>query len=100
LLNGGSGATPEPTVIVWMGEGKKKLGKFEKSFPFFVDDWKIRFFCCGQNLYLLYINKDRKGFIYTFIFLFSFLNPEESFFRVFYLSRCMTSNTFCKENVE
>jgi hypothetical protein len=25
LLNGGSGETPEPTVKVWMGEGKDRI---------------------------------------------------------------------------
>jgi hypothetical protein len=54
LLNGGSGVTPEPTVIVWMGEGKKKLGKFEKSLPFFVNDWKIRFLFAVGKTFICY----------------------------------------------
>ncbi len=33
-LNGGSGETPEPTVKVWMGEGKKQVYQKVKICPF------------------------------------------------------------------
>jgi hypothetical protein len=34
LLNGGSGEIPEPTVKVWMGEGKKAGLKWAKNSDF------------------------------------------------------------------
>jgi hypothetical protein len=33
MLNGGSGETPEPTVKVWMGEGKTGI-KSGGNYPF------------------------------------------------------------------
>jgi hypothetical protein len=43
LLNGGSGANPEPTVKVWMGEGKNSGLSKGSSLPFFKPLFLIAF---------------------------------------------------------